>query len=306
MRPRLWSRVVPMKVAMAPSPGSPTSATIAARSSGSGWTRKPPPDTGGITATSSPSCSGWPRSAYSRFRAYAIPGGSSPRASAGQTSPTHEPPSSSTLAHALARALAQRCEQPHRDPHAHSVLVGNFTHLAKFFAAAPSTPLGRLVGSRAQSPGRRCGSVGGSGGLVRRTPESMKAEDAAAGALACLTSGDGGRRAAAHRLRYPRASVLLGRRRRRPPRPRQLPVHAGRAPGWLPAAGLDDAAVRRLRLCRGDQHAASGCCWIADRPVCRWPSTCPPSWASTPTTRWLAARSVAPAWRSTRSRTCGC
>ena len=96
----------------------------------------------------------------------------------------------------------------------------------------------------------------------------MKAEDAAAGALACLTSPDGGRRAAAHRLRNPRASLLLGRRRRRPPRPRQLPVHARRAQGWLPAAGLDDASVRRLLVRRGDQHplpaaAGSG----ADRSV---------------------------------------
>ena len=37
----------------------------------------------------------------------------------------------------------------------------------------------------------------------------------------------------------------------------------------------------------------------------RWPSTCRPSSGWTPTTRAAWARSAAPAWRSTRSTTCG-
>ena len=60
---------MPMNVAIAPAPGSATSATTASTSSGPAWTRNAPPDTGGMTATSSPSASASPRPAYSRFRA---------------------------------------------------------------------------------------------------------------------------------------------------------------------------------------------------------------------------------------------
>ncbi len=39
------------------------------------------------------------------------------------------------------------------------------------------------------------------------------------------------------------------------------------------------------------------------RPGCRWRSTCPRRWATTPTTRWPPARSAKPASPSTRSTT---
>ena len=60
-RPRELSLTVPRKVAMAPARSSSTSATTAPRSIGSSVSRKAPPETGGMSATSSPSrsaCSG--------------------------------------------------------------------------------------------------------------------------------------------------------------------------------------------------------------------------------------------------------
>ena len=53
-RPRECARVVPMNVAIAPAPSSRTSATAASTESGSADSLKSPPETGGMTATSSP------------------------------------------------------------------------------------------------------------------------------------------------------------------------------------------------------------------------------------------------------------
>ena len=63
MRPREDNRVVPMKVAIPPACGSLTSRITAAGSSGSSESRNAPPETGGISATSSPSPSAVARSA---------------------------------------------------------------------------------------------------------------------------------------------------------------------------------------------------------------------------------------------------
>src|SRR5207237_230362 len=54
---------------MPPARSSATSATTASSESGSSVTRKEPPETGGISATSSPSRSSRPGSAYSRLTA---------------------------------------------------------------------------------------------------------------------------------------------------------------------------------------------------------------------------------------------
>ncbi len=49
--------------------------------------------------------------------------------------------------------------------------------------------------------------------------------------------------------------------------------------------------------------SASTTCSSRARPACRAPSTCPPRWATTPTTPGPRARSARSAWPSTRSRT---
>ena len=90
------SRTVPVNVAMAPASGPATCAISRSRSIGSGpsstsgsdW---PPPETGGISAISSPSFSAAERSAYSWLTAYARPGGSAPISSAAKTSPAIAP-----------------------------------------------------------------------------------------------------------------------------------------------------------------------------------------------------------------------
>ena len=83
------------------------------------------------------------------------------------------------------------------------------------------------------------------------------------------------------------------RRRSRPRRARVLPVHPRRAPDHVPRQGLDDAPVRRLRRARGTPTSAIASCSARARRVCRSPSTCPRSWASTRTRRTRSVRSVA-------------
>ena len=73
-RPREWARVVPTNVAIAPAASSRTSATAASTESGSSESRKSPPDTGGMTATSSPGASYSARSAYARLTRVEEPG----------------------------------------------------------------------------------------------------------------------------------------------------------------------------------------------------------------------------------------
>ena len=63
------SRVVPMNVATAPASSEATSSIAASTESGSSLRTNAPPDTGGISATSSPSASSWPRSTYDLFTA---------------------------------------------------------------------------------------------------------------------------------------------------------------------------------------------------------------------------------------------
>ena len=66
---RAVARVVPRKVATAPASSSRTSPTTASSDSGASESRKSPPETGGITATSSPAESAAAFSAYPRFSA---------------------------------------------------------------------------------------------------------------------------------------------------------------------------------------------------------------------------------------------
>jgi hypothetical protein len=58
-----------MNVAIAPAPSSRTSATAASTDNGASESRKSPPETGGMTATSSPSDNPSPRFAYARLTA---------------------------------------------------------------------------------------------------------------------------------------------------------------------------------------------------------------------------------------------
>ena len=72
--------------------------------------RNAPPETGGISATSSPSESARSRGAYSLLTAYRSPSGSSPSSSAGQTSATRR---GLDLPQRPAGALAQAREETH-------------------------------------------------------------------------------------------------------------------------------------------------------------------------------------------------
>ena len=84
-----------------------------------------------------------------------------------------------------------------------------------------------------------------------------------------------------------------------------VPLHPRRLPGDVHDPALDDAPVRRLRHGRGVQRALPGPDRRTARPACRWPSTCPPRWAWTPTPPPPTARWARSAWPSTRSTTCG-
>ena len=88
---------------------------------------------------------------------------------------------------------------------------------------------------------------------------------------------------------------------------RRVPVHARAVPVDVPRQALDHADVRGLRAARGHQRALqvpprAG----ADRASAP-PSTCPPSWATTPITRGPAARwarRACPSRPSPTSRSC--
>ncbi len=69
MRPREWRRAVPEKVAIAPASSLATSPTTASSETGSAVRMNAPPETGGISATTSPSASSVAGSAYSLFTA---------------------------------------------------------------------------------------------------------------------------------------------------------------------------------------------------------------------------------------------
>ena len=87
-------------------------------------------------------------------------------------------------------------------------------------------------------------------------------------------------------------------------RARCVPLHSRAVSGDGTAQLVDDPAVLRLRHGGGHQRAMEAVCWPAGRPGSRAPSTCPPRWATTPTTREPRARSARSAWPSTRSTTC--
>ena len=116
-RPREWARVVPVNVAIAPASSEATSRTASSSESGSSESRKAPPETGGISATSSPSASTAVARRIALVDRDEKPGGSSPRPSAGQTSPAVEPSGSSISMRARSRELAQAGKQADSDLH---------------------------------------------------------------------------------------------------------------------------------------------------------------------------------------------
>ena len=66
---------------------------------------------------------------------------------------------------------------------------------------------------------------------------------------------------------------------------------------------VDDADLLGALHRQGLQRAVPDATWPRARPACRSPSTCPPRPATTPTTRWPAARSARSACRSPTSAT---
>ena len=78
---------------------------------------RPPPETGGMSATSSPAASARSRSAYARFTANRMPAGSSPSSSARPHVADDARRPEARARRFPTRALAQRREQPH--PHVH-------------------------------------------------------------------------------------------------------------------------------------------------------------------------------------------
>ena len=71
--------------------------------------------------------------------------------------------------------------------------------------------------------------------------------------------------------------------------PASIPFTRGVYPVDVPRAPVDHAAVRRFRRrARDDQRAVPVPAGARARPGSRWPSTCPPRWATTPTTRMAA------------------
>ena len=73
--------------------------------------------------------------------------------------------------------------------------------------------------------------------------------------------------------------------------PGRVPLHARPAPRDVPQAAVDDAPVRGLRVGEGVQRALPLPARARLDRACRWPSTCRPSSAWTPTTRAASARS---------------
>ena len=69
VRPREWRRALPEKVAIAPASPEATSCTTSSSETLVSESRKAPPDTGGISATMSPSASTVSLGAYSRLTA---------------------------------------------------------------------------------------------------------------------------------------------------------------------------------------------------------------------------------------------
>ena len=85
---------------------------------------------------------------------------------------------------------------------------------------------------------------------------------------------------------------------------RPVPLHPRAVRLDVPLEAVDDAHVRRLRHRRGHQPALPGPPCAPAAPACRRPSTCPRSWAATPTTRCARARSASAASPSTPWPTC--
>ena len=75
--------------------------------------------------------------------------------------------------------------------------------------------------------------------------------------------------------------------------PGAVPLHARRPRRHVPRPALDDAPVRRASAPPRRPTSASSSCSPRARPACRAPSTCPPRWATTRTTRAPRARSGA-------------
>src|SRR5438067_1391102 len=137
-----------MNVAIAPARSERTSSTTWSSDSGSALRRKDPPETGGITATSSPSASSWSRCTYSLFTAYSRPAGSGPRLSTGHTSSTRVMPSTSRSDHP-ARS---------RNPAKSLTFTRIPTSLVVMAAAAQNSPASEKGGHRL--PRRPLGPVG--------------------------------------------------------------------------------------------------------------------------------------------------
>ena len=101
---------------------------------------------------------------------------------------------------------------------------------------------------------------------------------------------------------------LHARGHRRPgrgPRPRpagRVPVHPRRPAHHVPRPLLDHAPVRRLRHRRRHQRALPLPARAGPDRASRWPSTCPPRWATTRTRPRPSARSAGSASRSRQHR----
>ena len=93
------------------------------------------------------------------------------------------------------------------------------------------------------------------------------------------------------------------RRGARPGSPGRVPLHPGRPADDVPEPVLDDAPVRGLRDRRGDQPALPLPPRAGPDRASRWPSTCRPRWATTPTPPRRKGRSGGSASRSRAWRT---
>ncbi len=88
-------------------------------------------------------------------------------------------------------------------------------------------------------------------------------------------------------------------------RPGRPPLHPGHPGRPCTAAGPGRSASTPASARPRPPTSAGSCSSPAVRPACRAPSTSPPRWDTTPTTRGRRARSARSEWRSTRWPTCG-
>ena len=86
-------------------------------------------------------------------------------------------------------------------------------------------------------------------------------------------------------------------------RARRVSVHPRRPPEGGTARGCGRCGSTPASARPPRRTSATASCSSRGRPACRWPSTCPRRWATTPTRRSRRARSARSACRSHRSRT---